>query len=63
MGTILEGEYEEVMNVVRDCFNELRRDCKRIGVHIKIDYREGTESRLNSKIDSLQQKLGRKLKT
>jgi uncharacterized protein (TIGR00106 family) len=63
MSTILEGEWDEVMSVVRDCFNELRRDCTRIGVHIKIDYREGPESRLQSKIESLEQKIGRKLKT
>ena len=63
MGTILEGDWDEVMNVVRVCFNELRRDCKRIGVHIKIDYREGQNSRLESKIESLENKLGRKLKT
>ncbi len=63
MGTILEGEWDEVMNVVRSCFIELKQDCSRIGVHIKIDYREGSESRLKSKISSLEQKLGRKLKT
>jgi uncharacterized protein YqgV (UPF0045/DUF77 family) len=32
-------------------------------VHIKIDYREGQNSRLESKIESLENKLGRKLKT
>jgi uncharacterized protein (TIGR00106 family) len=63
MGTILEGEWDEVMKVVSDCFNELKRDCSRIGIHIKIDYRKGTESRMESKISSLEQKLGRNLKT
>lgn len=63
MGTILEGDWDEVMEVVRDCFHELKRDCSRIGVHIKIDYRQGKESRLASKIESLEKKLGRKLKT
>lgn len=63
MGTILEGEWEEVMHVVNDCFKELKRDCSRIGVYIKIDYREGLDSRLESKISSLEQKIGRKLRT
>lgn len=63
MGTILEGEWDDVMDVVRDCFHELKRDCSRIGVHIKVDYREGSESRLESKIKSLEEKIGRKLKT
>ncbi len=63
MGTILEGEWDEVMNVVRSCFVELKRDCSRIGVHIKVDYREGSESRMHSKIDTLEKKIGKKLKT
>ena len=63
MSTILEGEWDEVMDVIGDCFYELKRDCKRIGVQIKIDYREGQTSRLVSKISSLETKLGRKLKT
>ena len=63
MGTILEGEWDEVMDVVRDCFLELKHDCPRIGVYLKVDYREGSESRMHSKIDSLEKKIGRKLKT
>jgi len=63
MGTILEGDWDEVMAVVRDCFFELKRDCPRIGVHLKIDYREGSKSRMNSKIESLEKKIGKKLKT
>jgi uncharacterized protein (TIGR00106 family) len=63
MGTILEGEWDEVMNVVRECFYELKRDCSRIGVHLKVDYREGTESRMNSKIESIEKRIGKNLKT
>ena len=63
MGTILEGEYSEVMNVVEKCFRELEKDCNRISVSIKIDYRKGTESRLNSKIKTIESVLGRKVKT
>jgi uncharacterized protein (TIGR00106 family) len=61
MGTILEGDWDEVMDVVRDCFFELKLDCPRIGVHLKVDYREGSESRMLSKIDSLEKKIGKKL--
>ncbi len=61
MSTILEGEWDEVMDVVRDCFFELKQDCPRIGVHLKVDYREGSQSRMSSKIDSLEKKIGKKL--
>ena len=53
MGTILEGEYDEVMSVVRDCFKELREDCNRISVNLKMDYRKGPQSRMDSKINKL----------
>ena len=63
MGTIIEGEWAEVMAVVTACFEAMRTDCDRIGTHIKIDYRAGSEGRMKSKIDAIETKLGRKLST
>jgi uncharacterized protein (TIGR00106 family) len=63
MGTILEGEWDQVMGVVTACFRELERDCNRIGLNLKVDWRAGGESRLTSKIDHVEAQLGRKLKT
>ncbi len=63
MGTILEGEWEEVMAVVAACFKAMKIDCDRIGTQIKIDYRSGPGGRLKSKVDSVQKKLGRHLAT
>ena len=63
MGTILEGEWAEVMAVVSACFEAMKADCDRVGTHIKIDYRVGPGGRLKSKVESVQQKLGRKLST
>ena len=63
MGTILEGEFDAVMGVVGACFRELERDCGRISMNLKMDYRAGTDSRLRSKIDKVQQHLGRDLRT
>ena len=63
MGTIIEGEWAEVMAVVTSCFVAMRVDCPRIGTHIKIDYRAGPGGRMAAKVDSIQQKLGRKLST
>lgn len=61
MGTVLEGEWHEVMAVVTACFEAMRADCARIGTHIKIDYREGAGGRLQSKVASVESKLGRPL--
>jgi uncharacterized protein (TIGR00106 family) len=63
MGTILEGDWDEVMRVVGDCFKALAADCPRIGMNLKVDYRAGMESRLRSKIDAVEAQLGRKLRT
>jgi len=63
MGTILEGEWAEVMAVVTACFETLAADCPRIGVHLKVDYRAGPAGRLQSKTAKVEQHLGRKLST
>ena len=63
MGTILEGEWDAVMAVVGACFRALERDCSRIGMNLKMDYRAGPAGRLQSKTARVQERLGRKLAT
>lgn len=63
MGTIIEGEWDEVMAVVGACFTAMRADCDRIGAQIKIDYRASDKHRMQSKIDAVEAKVGRKLST
>jgi uncharacterized protein (TIGR00106 family) len=58
MGTLLEGEYDQVMDVVRQCFQALAADCHRIECMVKLDYRRGHQGRLKSKVDSVEQKIG-----
>jgi uncharacterized protein (TIGR00106 family) len=61
MGTVLEGSWEEVFSVVRDCFEKMRESSDRIGITLKVDYRKGHEGRLETKIASVQSKVGREL--
>lgn len=63
MGTVLEGSFDDVMKVVKDCFEKMSSDCGRISTVIKIDYRKGKSGRLESKIKSVKEKLGRELST
>ncbi len=63
MGTILEGEWDDVMRVVRECHERMLEDCDRITTSIRIDYRAGASGRLESKIRSVEEKLGRRLET
>jgi uncharacterized protein YqgV (UPF0045/DUF77 family) len=51
------------MAVVTACFEAMQTDCERISTQIKIDYRAGPGGRIKSKIDAVEQRLGRKLST
>ena len=59
MGTTLEGELNEVLAVVRRCFEALQADCNRISCSIKIDYRQGPGGRLQSKVQKVQELVQR----
>ncbi|MBF0194212.1 MAG: MTH1187 family thiamine-binding protein [Magnetococcales bacterium] len=61
MGTCLEGEYDEVMAVVKSCMDKMQSDCKRITVSIKMDVRDGATNRLIGKIASVEKNLGREV--
>lgn len=63
MGTVLEGEWDDVMGVVKQCYERMKKDCPRISCVMKIDYRKGHKGRLAGKVASVEKKLKRKLKT
>jgi uncharacterized protein (TIGR00106 family) len=63
MGTTLEGELDEVLAVVRRCFEVLQSDCDRISCSVKIDYRKGPGGRLQSKVRKVEALVGHPLRT
>ncbi len=63
LGTCIEGEYDEVMAVVRQCFEHLSSDSNRIACTIKMDWRRGKAGSITAKVASVEEKVGRKLKT
>ncbi len=62
MGTIIEGELDEVLEVLRKCLNAMSADCDRVTCVAKLDYRKGHAGRLQSKVASVEKQLGRDLK-
>ncbi len=62
MGTVIEGEYDEVMDVVRKCFERMAEDCDRVECAIKVDFRRDQLGRLEGKVASVEQKLGRSVR-
>ncbi|MBI3611524.1 MAG: MTH1187 family thiamine-binding protein [Nitrospirae bacterium] len=63
MGTVIEGDWNQVFGIVKRCFEAMKKDCSRISVSIKVDYRKGRRGRLDSKVASIEKRLKRKLKT
>ncbi len=63
MGTVLEGEWDEVFDVVQQCYEAMKKDCPRISCIVKVDYRKGKKGRLSGKVASIEKRLKRKLKT
>ena len=63
MGTILEGDWDQVLGVVTACFKALESDCSRISMNLKVDYRAAPAGRMKSKTAKIEERLGRKLAT
>ena len=61
MGTVMEGSWDEVMAVVKQCHQALEQDCNRIATTIKIDYRRGEQTRMAAKIGAVELKAGKHL--
>ena len=60
METVIEAEeIDKILALIKDCFSVLERDCNRIIANIKFDYRKGKSGRIKSKIQSIEEKLGR----
>lgn len=61
MGTIIEGNWDRVMEIVKRCHQEVMKDSERVVTTITIDDRKGKEDRLEKKLASMEAKLGMKL--
>ena len=61
MGTVVEGEWDEVMALIKSCHNAILEDTQRVTCSIKIDDRKGKTNALDMKIKSVEEKVGRKL--
>jgi uncharacterized protein (TIGR00106 family) len=62
MGTVVEGEYDEVMDLVKKCHMRVMELAPRVITTVKIDDRRGTRGMIANKVKSVEEKLGKKLK-
>ncbi|MGQ9699499.1 MAG: MTH1187 family thiamine-binding protein [Candidatus Bipolaricaulaceae bacterium] len=57
MGTIIEGDWDQVMAVIKACHMAMRKRCRRVSTLIKIDDREAPPGRIKAKVKSVLLKL------
>jgi uncharacterized protein (TIGR00106 family) len=62
MGTVVEGEWDTLMGLVKKCHDTVMKNADRAITMIKIDDRKGSAERMEKKIESLEKKIGMKLK-
>lgn len=62
MSTTIEGEWQPVMALINEARLKLRKTHSRLYIVIAVDDREGAQNRLEGKVESVEKRLGRKVK-
>ncbi|HID09062.1 TPA: MTH1187 family thiamine-binding protein [Candidatus Micrarchaeota archaeon] len=62
MGTIVEGEWDEVMELIKRCHHLMREMAPRVATRIYIDDRPGRKGLLEYKTKSVEEKVGRPIR-
>ncbi len=58
MGTIVETEtLEEALEIIKESYYLLEKDCNRVYSSFKIDIRKNLDNRMQQKIDSVREKI------
>ncbi len=57
MFTTIEGEWNEVMEVVKDAVDTVLQGCERVSLVVKADIRPGTTGGLESKVRAIEEHL------
>lgn len=62
MGTIVEGNWDDVMELIKKCHDAILKTESRLITSISIDDRKGKSDRIDKKVESIEKKLGKLLK-
>jgi uncharacterized protein (TIGR00106 family) len=63
METLLEGEWDEILRLIKKCHKNILKDSDRVLTTITIDDRKGRIGRISGKVKSVERKLGERLET
>jgi uncharacterized protein (TIGR00106 family) len=62
MGTEVEGDVGPLLDLLGRCIEAVAKDCDRVSVSAKLDYRKGHTGALQAKVASVEKRLGRAVK-
>ncbi len=61
MATIIEGDTDQVFDLIKKCHQQMRKKSSRVLTYINIDDREGAKGRIKGKVEDVEKVLGKKL--
>lgn len=56
MGTVVEGEWDDLLELLTRCVRKLEQESDRISLSVKFDIRKGVTGALDGKIKSVQER-------
>ncbi|NWF99192.1 MAG: MTH1187 family thiamine-binding protein [Nitrospirae bacterium] len=62
MGTVVEGEWDDIMRLIKKCHKTVMKSEERAVTTITIDDRKGKPNRIEEKVKSIEKRLGKTLK-
>lgn len=62
MGTVIEGEWKDIMKLIKKCHESVMKNGERAITRIIIDDRKGKPNRIEEKVKSVERRIGKKLK-
>ncbi len=62
MGTVVEGEWDDVMKLIKKCHATVMKNSERAVTAISIDDRKGKPNRIEEKVKSIERRIGKSLK-
>jgi uncharacterized protein (TIGR00106 family) len=62
MGTLVEGEWDAVLALIKECHLKMRRHGARVLTRISIDDRQNAVNRLTGKVRDVEKALSRELR-
>jgi uncharacterized protein (TIGR00106 family) len=61
--TCIEGEWDQIMPLIRQCHERAHKDSVHIVTFIKLEVDDGERDKLNRNVTSIEEKLGHRLHT